>query len=158
MTNYEYKVVPAPARAEKIKGVKNTDARFAHKLTQIMNELGADGWEYLRAEALPCEERTGLTRSLSVMTLNLLVFRRPVAQQAQAQTHEIAAPRPVGPSAAPPALSAVPPTHGTAPSPVPPLRAVPPDPGFRPVAPLRTTGEVEGPRRLDPFSGDRDRS
>ena len=61
MMRYEYKVVPAPARGEKAKGVKAPEARFALTVEQVLNEMGADGWEFLRAETLPSEERQGLT-------------------------------------------------------------------------------------------------
>ena len=44
-----------------------------------MNEMGANGWEYQRAETLPSVERTGLTGSTTEWR-NLLVFRRPVVQ------------------------------------------------------------------------------
>ena len=61
MQRYEYKVIPAPTRGEKARGVKATPDRFALALTNLMNDLGADGWSYVRADALPCEERSGLT-------------------------------------------------------------------------------------------------
>lgn len=73
---YEYKVVPAPARAEKHKGVKKPEERLALSLTTLMNELGRSGWEYLRADTLPCEERTGLTGKVTTSFQTLLVFRR----------------------------------------------------------------------------------
>ncbi len=44
-----------------------------------MNEMGGDGWEYLRADTLPCEERQGLTGK-TVKYHSMLVFRRPVAE------------------------------------------------------------------------------
>ncbi len=78
MQSYEYTVIPAPARGEKERGLKTGAERFAHALTQVMNELARDGWEYWRAETLPAEERTGLTSKTTVYH-NLLVFRRPVA-------------------------------------------------------------------------------
>jgi hypothetical protein len=40
-----------------------------------MNELGAEGWEYQRAETLPCDERRGLTGRVET-TQHVLVFRR----------------------------------------------------------------------------------
>ncbi len=95
MTQYEYKVVPAPTRGERAKGVKGTPARFAHALTGVMNDLAADGWEYLRADTLPCEERSGLTGK-STTFQNMLVFRRAVESEAIAETDEtpmIAAPQ-----------------------------------------------------------------
>lgn len=75
MPRYEYKVVPAPTRAAKVKGVKGTEARFAVALSEIMNEMGAEGWEYQRTDTLPCEERSGLTRKTTSFQ-NMLVFRR----------------------------------------------------------------------------------
>lgn len=75
MSSYEYRVVPAPRTAAKEKGLKGTDQRFAHTLAQLMNELGAQGWEYVRAETLPCEERRGLTGRAET-TQHVLVFKR----------------------------------------------------------------------------------
>ena len=78
---YEYRVVPAPSRGEKARGVKTTAERFALALTGVMNRLGREGWEYLRTDTLPCEERVGLTGSKSTFQ-HLLVFRRAVADAA----------------------------------------------------------------------------
>lgn len=72
---YEYKVVPAPARGLKAKGVKTAEDRFANALQTAMNEQAADGWEYLRADTLPCEQREGLMGKTTVYQ-NMLVFRR----------------------------------------------------------------------------------
>lgn len=83
MPNYEYKVVPAPKKGLKGKGLKNTDARFANALMIEMNELGAEGWEYQRSDTLPCEERAGL-RGRNTTFLNMLVFRREVPVVADA--------------------------------------------------------------------------
>lgn len=75
--NYEYKVVPAPHRGERAKGVKGTEARFALSLGNTINAQAAEGWEYVRAETLPCEERSGLTGKTTTF-INMLVFRRAV--------------------------------------------------------------------------------
>lgn len=85
MQRFEYKVIPAPSRGEKARGLKTSADRFAHSLAQIMNELGRDGWEYLRADTLPCEERTGLTGRSSTYH-HLLVFRRPLDQNRAAES------------------------------------------------------------------------
>ena len=77
MPSYEYRVVPAPVRGEKVRGAKTTQDRFAHALMAVMNELGRDGWEYLRADTLPCEERVGFTGTKTTFQ-NMLVFRRAV--------------------------------------------------------------------------------
>ncbi len=79
MQQYEYKVVPAPRRGEKARGVKRTEDRFARTLAEAINELAADGWEYQRAETLPCEERTGLTGRVTNGFQSVLVFRRRLA-------------------------------------------------------------------------------
>ena len=75
MHRYEYRVVPAPKRGEKAKRAKTTGDRFALALTHLMNDLGAEGWEYLRADTLPCEERVGLPGKTTTFQ-NMLVFRR----------------------------------------------------------------------------------
>ena len=77
MTGFEYKVVPAPMRGLKAKGIKGTPARFANALQSVMNELGADGWEYQRTDTLPVEERVGLTGK-NTSFQNMLVFRRMI--------------------------------------------------------------------------------
>jgi len=81
MPKYEYKVVPAPVKGERAKGVKGTQARFAHALSSLMNELGREGWEYQRADTLPCEERQGLTGKTTSFQ-NMLVFRRVIEADA----------------------------------------------------------------------------
>ena len=116
MHRYEYRVVPAPKRGEKAKGAKTTGDRFALALTHLMNDLGAEGWEYLRADTLPCEERVGLTGKTTTFQ-NMLVFRRllsaetveTVAEDARVEAVEAPAviapepvaegtPRPLGPA------------------------------------------------------------
>lgn len=81
MTTFEYVVVPAPKRAPKVKGAKTGEARFAHALTGVMNDYGAEGWEYLRSDTLPCEERSGFTGTKTVFQ-TMLVFRRAIEPEA----------------------------------------------------------------------------
>lgn len=90
MLRYEYKVIPAPRRGEKARGVKTTEDRFALALTGVMNTLGAEGWEYIRADTLPVDERSGLTGTKTSFQ-NLLVFRREVASVAPAATAPVLA-------------------------------------------------------------------
>lgn len=78
MSSYEYTVIPAPARGEKTRGAKTGIERFAATLTEVLNDMARDGWEYVRAETLPAEERSGLT-GRSTTYHNLLVFRRVIA-------------------------------------------------------------------------------
>lgn len=81
MQRFEYKVIPAPKRGEKARGVKTTEDRFALALTLLMNDLGAEGWDYVRADALPCEERSGFTGTKTTFQ-NMLVFRRVIGSDA----------------------------------------------------------------------------
>ena len=75
MPYYEYKVVPSPRKGEKAREAKTVPERFAVALSALMNRLGQEGWEYLRADALPCDERVGLTGSKTTFQ-SMLVFRR----------------------------------------------------------------------------------
>ena len=82
MLRFEYKVVPAPRKGEKSRGARTTPDRFALALTTLMNRLGQDGWEYLRADTLPCDERVGLTGSKTTFQ-SLMVFRRELSEGAE---------------------------------------------------------------------------
>ena len=75
MAHYEYKVVPAPKRGEKVRGMRSAEDRFAVALANVMNAQAADGWEYQRTETLPAEEREGLMGKATVFQ-NMMVFRR----------------------------------------------------------------------------------
>ncbi len=122
MQRYEYKVIPAPRKGEKSRGVKTTEDRFALALTLVMNDLGREGWEYIRADTLPVDERAGFTGTKTTFQ-NVLVFRRVIEVEASTTTRPLlaveetsAVPRlgpaevPVGPA---PALG---PANGPAPA------------------------------------------
>jgi len=84
MVKYEYMVLAAPTKGLRAKGVKGAEARFANALMTVMNEMGAEGWEYQRSDTLPCEERHGLTGK-STRFQNMLVFRRPLDDSAASE-------------------------------------------------------------------------
>ena len=88
MQRYEYKVVPAPQKGTKAKGVKTPEGRFATSIEQLLNQMGQDGWEYQRAELLPSEERSGLTGSTTNWR-NVLVFRRALALEKPEQSEPV---------------------------------------------------------------------
>ncbi len=75
MTHYEYKVIPAPTKGQKAQGLKTPEARFAHTVEGVLNAQAAEGWEYLRSDILPSDERQGLT-GVQTVYRTLLVFRR----------------------------------------------------------------------------------
>lgn len=81
MQRYEYRVLPAPVRGEKVRGAKTTEERFAQALTSMINGQAREGWDYCRAETLPSEERAGFTKR-RIVHVNVLVFRRELAVEA----------------------------------------------------------------------------
>lgn len=109
---FEYRVVPAPRKGEKAKGAKSVADRFGVALAHVMNDMARDGWEYLRADTLPCDERVGLTGTATHFH-HMLVFRRalaPAAQAASGQGRVAAPPVPVpAPHAHPPGVPPAPP-------------------------------------------------
>ncbi|MDF1728668.1 MAG: DUF4177 domain-containing protein [Sulfitobacter sp.] len=103
MPQYEYKVVPAPQKGQKSKGVRTNEGRFALAVEGLMNDLAAKGWEYLRAEMLPSIERSGLASS-STEWRHVMVFRRLRENDAALFSPELLPP----PDATPPAPAALP--------------------------------------------------
>ena len=76
MTHYDYKVVPAPKRAKRVRGVHGVEDLFALTLTDAINEVARGGWEYVRAEHLPAESPRGWFRGGTTGEQTVLVFRR----------------------------------------------------------------------------------
>lgn len=106
MSSYEYTVIPAPARGEKTKGAKSGIDRFAATLGDVLNEMARDGWEYVRAEVLPSEERSGLT-GRSTVYHNLLIFRRSLVPETASFTRPTTTPEPAPQPEAPVAAQPV---------------------------------------------------
>ena len=90
MTRYEFKVIPAPRRGEKSRDAKTTEDRFALALTNLMNQMGREGWDYVRADTLPCDERAGFT-GMRTTEQNMLVFRRVLGGEATPSVAPVAA-------------------------------------------------------------------
>ncbi|MDQ7262022.1 DUF4177 domain-containing protein [Paracoccus sp. PS-1] len=149
MSSYEYTVIPAPARGEKVRGAKSGIERFAATLTDVLNDMARDGWDYVRVETLPAEERSGLTSRTTVYH-NLLIFRRALAAPGRQQVPLPAAtaePQPAEPAAMEPAAEETP--AGTAQQPArgpfsQPMRATP-----KP-APLAAPGNHTRARAAEP--------
>lgn len=87
MAEYEYRCVAAPRKPKPVKGARSSEDQFAGGLAEVMNQMAIEDWEYLRAESLPCEEKTGLT-SRVVSYQSVLVFRRRI--KANQQFFEVA--------------------------------------------------------------------
>ncbi len=86
MAQLEYKIVPAPRRGEKLRGVKSAEDRFALAMTRVLNAQAAEGWTYLRTDTLPSEEREGLLGKTTVF-LNMMVFCRSAEAPVQTEDH-----------------------------------------------------------------------
>ena len=87
MQQFDYKVIPAPRKSDKVKGLKTGADRFAYTLAAFLNDLGREGWEYLGTEVLPAEERTGLVGHKTVEH-RVMLFRRLLAAGADAPASE----------------------------------------------------------------------
>ena len=75
MNKYEYKLVPMPEiKASARRQVK--DGIFGVPVVDMMNELGANGWDYARTEVLTTTHRSILGRK-RVSQDPVMVFRRP---------------------------------------------------------------------------------
>ena len=82
MPLYEYKVIPAPRKGERVRGVRSAEARFARTLQEVMNEQADEGWEYQRSDTLPCEQRKWMFGRTTVEQ-TMLIFRRVVEVEAE---------------------------------------------------------------------------
>jgi hypothetical protein len=119
MQSHEYRVLPAPRRGPKVKGVRRAEDRFAHAIEAEMNRMAAEGWEFVRSDTLPSERKKGWFSRPVTVPETVLVFRRPHGAQATPRANAAAMPPPValgapapslGPAAhAPPQASAPPP-------------------------------------------------
>lgn len=107
MTKYEYKTLPAPRRERRMRGKKSGPEAFAAAIEAVLNDEAAAGWEFQRAESLPCDEKRGVFGRRHEVLHALLIFRRaidaPVAaapaveapRAAAARTEPAADPAPV---------------------------------------------------------------
>ncbi len=111
---FEYKVVPAPVRAVRVKGLKTTAERFAHTLAESINAESAGGWQFVRCETMPCETRSAFGATKQSQQV-VMIFtretgvRRPDAGAALAAAQ--AAPAGIDPEAeraAPPVVAPAP--------------------------------------------------
>ena len=96
---YEYKLIPAPAEPPKVKGVRGVTARYLHGLQEVLNEMGAAGWDYVRCDRMPVTASRGFLRRKEQREEVVLVFRR--ARDAAPAAEAPAAPRAVAPRPVP---------------------------------------------------------
>jgi len=82
MSGFEYRVIPAPSLAKKVKGAKTLGERFAHGLAEVMNTEAREGWEYVGHERFQVEGKTGLFSKSKSSEETYLIFRRMVDAKA----------------------------------------------------------------------------
>lgn len=76
MQGVEYKVVAAPRRAKPVRGARGKAEAMARALEDILQEEAAAGWEYVRADLIPCEEKPGFFARRIELHRAMLVFRK----------------------------------------------------------------------------------
>lgn len=74
MTKYEFRAVPCPQRAQRHQNMPKGADAFSETLTDAINDLAGDGWDYVRTDAVTVQTR-GLFRRRSE-SREFLVFRR----------------------------------------------------------------------------------
>ena len=75
---YEYKCIAAPEKARRRKGAKTRTDRVALAIEEILQAECRGGWEYLRADLIPVEEKSGFFSRAQDVHRAILVFRRAV--------------------------------------------------------------------------------
>jgi len=74
--SFEYRLIPAPRSAKRAKGARTLADRYARTLTDLVNDFAAEGWEYIRADTLPVDEKKGMLSSATESFQTVLVFRK----------------------------------------------------------------------------------
>lgn len=75
MDRYEYRLEAVPTKSKRYKGLKKSEDPFALTISDEINELAKDGWEYFRIEAINETQRAGLFRTKTV-SRDYMVYRR----------------------------------------------------------------------------------
>lgn len=74
--SYEYKCVGAPEEPRRQRGVRAWSDRVALAMQEVIAAEAVDGWEYLRTDILPVEEKDGLFSRVRRIKRAVLIFRR----------------------------------------------------------------------------------
>lgn len=91
---YQYKCVAAPERAKRQRGAKTRTERVAAAMQELINAEATDGWEYVRTDLVPIEERSSFLARVHEVHRAVLIFRRedPTKRRTQGyEEHRIAA-------------------------------------------------------------------
>ena len=85
---YEYKCVGAPEKGKRKRGAKTRSDRVANAMEQTILAEAVDGWEYLRTDLIPIEERGGMFKRPQEVHRAVMVFRRSIGRKPLFKTHE----------------------------------------------------------------------
>ena len=114
---YEYKAVGAPEKGKRKRGARSASDRVAAAFEDILAEEAVDGWEYQRTDLLPVNERAGLFSRSQEMHRAVMVFRRPLEDEAalrpEPSVSPASAPTPLRPVRETPPLRTAPPSKET---------------------------------------------
>lgn len=75
---FEYKCVGGPERPRRLRGTHSRSDRVAVAMQEIIGAEAVDGWEYLRTDLVPVEEKAGIFSRPQEVHRAVLIFRREV--------------------------------------------------------------------------------
>ena len=73
---FEYKCVGAPERPKRLRGAWSRSDRVALALQELISAEAVDGWEYMRTDLVPVEEKPGFFSRAQEVHRAVLIFRR----------------------------------------------------------------------------------
>lgn len=86
--NYEYKCVGAPEEPRRQRGVRAWSDRVALAMQEVITAEAIDGWEYLRTDILPVEEKDGFFSRVRRIQRAVLIFRREIGDAQRSSATE----------------------------------------------------------------------
>ena len=78
---YEYKAIGAPEKGRRRRGAKTRSDKVAAAVEDLLVREGSEGWEYLRTDLFPVEERRGWLGRSREYHRAVMVFRREVIEE-----------------------------------------------------------------------------
>ncbi|MEM9139650.1 MAG: DUF4177 domain-containing protein [Pseudomonadota bacterium] len=84
--SYEYKCVGAPERGKRRRGAKTRSDRVANAMEEMIVAEAVDGWEYMRTDLVPVEERAGWFGRTHEVHRAILIFRRSLEASAPSRS------------------------------------------------------------------------
>lgn len=84
---FEYKVVGAPEKGQRKRGARSRSDRVAAAFEERLQAEAVDGWEYLRTDLIPVEERSSLFGRREEVHRAVMVFRRALRRSVPVEPH-----------------------------------------------------------------------